>query len=702
MRFSIAPHIALGAAMLTVAFLGSCANSGSSQLASRAIDDYCPILPSRTFPTSTAVNGTAIYEYRVNGNGVASDDGTVMTVVSFLNPAERTYSLTVNSRTYTVTSSLDRTAAQQDVVTKLKALINADSSAGLYAYGIAQLTVTQPGSTTPPTVTNLSRLTISSNNPSARPVRLAEVAVKDSNGTIVQCAETLDDGTFQFQLPSDTGNYTVELRSRSNNARASTYVLNNPSGNNQHIVTTTVSSASNQAQTLLIRARVHEGLIAGAFNILDQLLRAQDYLRNETAGCDVSSNPNYFAGCVPFIKAPIVKVYWSPGVSPGIYINTTGSISYYLNGRYELYLQGGQSGNTTSSDMDQFDNSVIIHEYAHFIEDAFSKPNSPGGSHNGDSIIDPRLAWGEGWANFFQAAVTGDPVYRDTYGTPDCTSACAGTYFNESLDPVGTPNNDAPTQGALGEGNFREFSVARMLWDVIKPIGGSSRFSEIWRAIVISETGMRDIGDPFKTVGRLHHIQTQLSDETTWSTLRLNEEQIPGFSVYATPFARGIPGCTTSLVAMSPVRAPGDNGSFATSDQYRNNDFYRFDHSGGVANLELFYSKSSSDTPDLDLYVYKTKYVFGRAADMLISSAFTGDGCPASGAQTAPTNPFRAQNGCPAKPAGLSSTFGYERGSLALAPGTYMINVQADTSIRAGAATNYMLTLNGQAICPQP
>ncbi len=701
MRFSFQPHIALGLATLTIALLGGCANSGSSQLASRNVDEYCPILPSRTFSDPVNVSGTAIYEYRVNGNGVPSDDGVVLTVTSFLNPAVRSYSLTINSITYTVTSSLDRTSAQQDVVTKLKALINADTAAGLYAYGIAQLTVTQPGATTPPTITGLSRLTVTSTNPSARPIRHAEIAVKNSDGLIVQCAETQNDGTFGFELPENTGAYSIELRSRSNNSRATTYVLNNPSSNLQHSILATVSSQSSTSGVLL-RATVRDGLMGGAFNILDQLLNAQDYLRTETADCDVITNANYFAGCVPFTTAPVVKVYWSPGVSPGIYVNTRGAISYYLNGRYELYLQGGQNGNVTSSDMDHFDNSVIIHEYAHFIEDAFGKPDSPGGGHNGDSIIDPRLAWGEGWANFFQAAVTGDPVYRDTYGTPDCTSACAGTYFNESLDPTGTPVNDAPTQGALGEGNFREFSVARMLWDVIKPVGGASRFSEIWRTMVVSGTGMRTVNDPFKSVGRFHHIQTTLSDEISWSVLRLNEEQIPGFSVYATPFARGVPGCTTALVPMTPVRSPGDNGSFATSDQYRNNDFYRLDHGGGTATLELYYSKSAADAPDLDLYLYKTKYVFGRASDMLISSAFTGDGCPAMGNYSDQTNPFRAQNGCPSKPAGLSSTYGYERGSSVLAPGTYMINVQADTSVRAGANTNYVIFLNGQMICPQP
>lgn len=688
------------ALVIVAVFMAGCAQNSSTQLASRSVDAYCPYLPSKVFASPVTVSGSAVYEYRLNGNGVASDGGVLLTIDAFLTPAARSYSLTVNSRTYTVTSDLAQTSAQQDVVAKLKALINTDAAAGLYAYGVAQLTVTQPGVPGSPSVTGLSRMTIASTNPTARPIRLAEIAVKASSGEIVQCAETAADGTYSFQLPLNSGDYTIEIRARAANSRSNAYILNDPTNNLQHSISATVGSASSTSG-VFIRAPVRGTLTGGAFNILDQLLNAQDYLRTQTANCDQASDRNFFTGCVPFVSAPLVKVYWTPGLSPSIYINSTGSISYYVNTRRELFLQGGQNGNVTSSDMDHFDNSVIIHEYAHFIEDVFGKPDSPGGSHNGDSIIDPRLAWGEGWANFFQAAVTGDPVYRDTYGTPDCTSACAGTYFNESVDPVGVPPNDAPTPGALGEGNFREFSITRMLWDVIKPTGGVSRFAEIWRAIVVAGSGLKSVDDPFKTVGRFHQIQTSLAGTGTWSAIRLNEEQIPGFSVYATPFTLG-GSCATSPVDMKQARSPGDNGSFATSDQYRNNDFYRYDHPGGNFTLELFYSKDPSNPSDLDFYLYRPKYIFGRASDMLMSSAFAGDGCPASGSSSDVNNGFRAQNGCPSPPTGLSSTYGYERSTVALAAGTYMINVQADTTRGAGAATKYVLMLNGQVICPQP
>lgn len=213
---------------------------------------------------------------------------------------------------------------------------------------------------------------------------------------------------------------------------------------------------------------------------------------------------------------------------------------------------------------------------------------------------------------------------------------------------------------------------------------------------------MHDVDDPFKSVGRLLSIQSDLSGVGSWASLRAREEQIPGFSVYATPFLLAVSSCATSPITMTPEKAPGDNGSFTTSDQFRNNDFFRLNHGGGNINLELYYSKSASNSPDLDLYLYRPKYIFGRASDMLLSSAFVGDGCPASGAQSELANPFRGQNGCAIAPTEISPTFGYEKASVVLAAGTYMINVHADTTYTAGSATSYVLILNGQAVCPIP
>jgi hypothetical protein len=692
-------HVACSLAFLAIVLVGGCTQGGSTQLESRALDPYCPHLPSKTFTSPVTISGQGIYEYRVDGNGVASDRGVVFSIDSFVAAATRTYSIEINGRSYSVQSSGNGTTAQLDVAAKLINAINNDTSAGLVAYGNGTVTVTQPATTSPPTVGSLLRTVHASTNPAPRPIRQAEILVKDVKGSIVQCAETADDGSFSFQLPIGGEIYSVELNSRSANSRSNAYVLNNPTENQQHAMKLNINAATD-ISGILFRATVSNGLKGGAFNILDQILNAQDYLRSATGSCDQLGHPTYFINCTPFTSAPLVKVYWSPGVSPSIYVGVSGSISYYLNRRREMYLQGGQSGNVLSSDMDHFDNSVILHEYAHFLEDVFGAPNSPGGSHSGDGIVDPRLAWSEGWANFFQAAVTGDARYRDTYGTPDCESACSGTYFDESLDPVGVPPNDAPTIGALGEGNFREFSVSRLLWDVVKPTGGVSRFSEIWRAFASPSYGMKAADDPFKTVGRFHKIQTDLDNVNSWSSIRLAEEQMPGFWFYATPITLTTGSCSTSPTAMTPVRASFDDGSFARSDQFRSNDFYRIDHTGGTLVTELFYSKDSGNPPDLDIFIYRPTYVFGRSTDILLESAVSGDGCQASGSQTDTSNPFRGINGCPMPPSGLTSTYGYEKATVSLAAGTYMINVKADTAIRAGAPTNYVIMLSGHKLCP--
>ena len=57
---------------------------------------------------------------------------------------------------------------------------------------------------------------------------------------------------------------------------------------------------------------------------------------------------------------------------------------------------------------------MIAHEYGHFLMASFSRESSPGGNHSFGEQLDPRLAWSEGWGNFFGAATTGSAHYIDT------------------------------------------------------------------------------------------------------------------------------------------------------------------------------------------------------------------------------------------------------------------------------------------------
>jgi hypothetical protein len=515
---------------------------------------------------------------------------------------------------------------------------------------------------------------------SPRPIRFAEVRVTDSSGALIQCAETDQSGAFLFSLPNGNSNYTVSVTSRAANSKNSAFVMNNPTANSYYAVSTGINTSQSDPtlSQLHLVAPASGTFEGGAFNILDQILNTQEFLRNSTRDCDQSGSSNFFHNCIPFTVAPSVNVYWSPGLNPGKYVGESSAISFYINGKKELYILGGINGDTEVSDMDHFDNSVIIHEYSHFIEDQFSYPSSPGGSHTGNGIIDPRLAWGEGWADFLQAAVTGSPIYRDTYGHVGCVSPtpgslCTGVNFNESLE---FPTSDLPSSiGGIGEGNFREFSVARALWSALvqTPTSPATYFSEIWTAFTGQLNSLRIAHNPFNHIGHLHVLQQQqASPHSDWTEIRNHEQQAGDLSAFATPLVSPLSdgSCPYTPSTMNIVKTGLDNGSFATSDLMRNNDFYAYHHPGGDVTITLNLSSADGNV-DLDLYLLEKTYLFGDKKYWI-----------------------RASNTSGSSSESIHATLGADN---------YMIHVMAYTGIYPSPTTRvaaYRLTINGVAVCP--
>jgi hypothetical protein len=664
----------------------SSGGSGGGGASSKPLPTYCPYLPSKAFSPAWTIQGKAYYEFRVMGDGEVSDSKRTITVAAGI--AGDAYTLSVNgtSHTYTCAGTLGSncataTAAASWMATNINADYSGIAAATASGANIVVSPVTEGDAlTTTLTTGNFTYPTLSPSaalNPNPHkdpnPIRFAEVSVTDSAGNVVQCAETDSAGAFSFQLPRDSSTYTIRVLSGSNNSSNTAYVMTNPTANDLYSISTTVVASANSSNTRLV-AKATGSLEGGAFNILDQISNAQSYLRTQTANCSSSGQTNYVPDCDPVTDIPMISVYWTPGLTPAVYRGGTGPISYYLNGQRTLWIQGGLNGDTDNTDMDQFDNSVIIHEYGHFIEDMFGRPDSPGGSHNGNAVIDARLAWGEGWADFFQAAVTGNPYYRDTFGHIGCSgtppsgqSSCYGASFNENVDT--SPTLDIPT--ATGEGNFREFSVTRLLYAVVKP-GGTKNFSEIWTALHGPTSGMKAVADRFKSIGRLHKIQLATAGHSDWSSYRTTEKQTGDLSGYGTPFNSS---CASTSQAMAVRMTAADNASFAKSDQFRNNDFYTYAHPGGTFNLQL--SWSGANQVDLDVYIYKEGYAYGDSSSMAASSAVNNFG-----------------------------TSGTESISTSLPAGNYMINVMAFTGNYAASTatynTTYNLTLNGAPVCPTP
>lgn len=655
----------LGAMALSLATLSACGTHiDDSSSNKQPVAAYCPYVTSpRSFTSSMTVTGTARYQYRIDGNGMVPDGTNAFKPVT-VGTSPITTSLRINNVPVSSLCSSDCTLT--NIVQKLVTDINNTSGlGGVKAHGLSAVGLYRPSGAGAMAVTNLSNLAFID----ANPIRYAEVRVTNAAGDIVQCAETNASGQFSLSLPNDGAAYRVSVLARSSNASNTAYVMNNPTDNQPYALTQTVQSTSGAALNFLAMAT---GTLEGAaFNILDQIAKTQEYLRAQTANCNNVGSANYFQGCRPFTVAPMVYAYWTPGIAPGTFFGSNSGASFYLNGERELYILGGKNGDTTVSDMDHFDNTIIIHEYGHFIEDQYGRPDSPGGTHNGRYIIDPRLAWSEGWANYLQATVTGIPYYRDTSGY--VATGC-GTDCSESLgfmEPL-----QADTRWVMhdlasddGEGNFREFSISRILWAVTR---STSPFAEVWSAIA-GNNGMRYNNNEFNSVSSFHVARISNANATNWTTALSNEKHRPNLTDYTTPLTVSA-SCSPATVAMPITKESRDTGSFATADQFHSNDFYVYQHTGGALSVQLAWS--GSDAADLDLYVYKPNYVFGDSTTM-------------AGKDDSQSN----------------STSGAASVSGNLAAGTYLINVMGYTGIYGTLGvrnTTYSLSINGVRACPAP
>ena len=440
----------------------------------------------------------------------------------------------------------------------------------------------------------------------ARPIRFAEVDVTTASGAVVACFETSATGSFGGSVPDDLGALTVKVKSRSNNStELLASVLNCPEENVPYSVSGTYDPAS--PASLTISATYTGEVLSAAFNILDQFYEANEFLRSKVGTCSGDCT------AVPTTVSRI-QAYWVKGFNPNAYFNAASSpVSFYIPGYSRLFILGGIGGDVDTTDTDHFDNSVILHEYGHFLEDIASDTDSPGGSHSGNKIIDPRLAWSEGFGNFIQAAITGSPYYVDSVGN---SSGTASNTFNISLETsVGCTNGcDIPT--AAGEGNFREFSVARLLWDVFDTTGESGDddvndgFIDIWRSMT-SSTGLKNPLEGFRSISLLHDYQA--SELTpSWATLRSAHDhgRTEDYGQYIKPSGSG--SCSFSMTPfidnneLYTVKNHFNNSSQydAYTNQFDNSDMYYYENSSGNVTLTVASTTTSGLESDLDVYVF--------------------------------------------------------------------------------------------------
>jgi hypothetical protein len=251
-----------------------------------------------------------------------------------------------------------------------------------------------------------------------RPVeaRSAEVAVVlDAGSTVLATALTSDDGSYTLRYTATAG-AMVHIMVTARSTTALRPVRVNRTQNAVHAFGgTSFAAAATATQDVLV---TDASGVSEAFNVLDMGVYAFDVVRDEMGATPVQ-----------------LTARWSRGSNQG---------TYYSNGA--IFLLGA------ASDDDGYDDTVILHEIGHFVEDRFGRTDSPGGSHDG-SPTDPNLAWSEGCSTYFAMAVRNRPHYMDSN---------SGGGWGYDADTTVTALTGSPTLGS----DISEDTVSEVLWDI--------------------------------------------------------------------------------------------------------------------------------------------------------------------------------------------------------------------------------------------
>lgn len=407
------------------------------------------------------------------------------------------------------------------------------------------------------------------------PIKFAEVAVYDSSNQIVQCGRTdisgnlkALDATSNLLIPKKAGQFTVRVFARMNHdltkVTASAVVKQDKYTNEVYFISGLASSngIDDTNINLLAYARQTESLTVdgGAFNILNDIFTAYKFLDDNTGTTPISCLNNKF------------NIYWKLGFNPAQYVYPDKNPVLLANATFydpkisSLFISGGKLGNFTFESAAHFDDYVIIHEFAHHIENSCGSLLSPGGPHYIITRTDPRLAWAEGWANYFAAEVmynyvvktsenslTINPEFKNKMQTAGIANTSwtylfASEGFSDSAQNIGSGNGfmfdltkagnnpDSWQMGGYigqafdkvdptrypGEGHFREGAITRGLFKLSNTCGGTCitaspiPFEAMWKSMD-KITGIGQAGYTFKSSA---NFMERLKALSTWDAAK--------------------------------------------------------------------------------------------------------------------------------------------------------------------------------------
>ncbi len=326
---------------------------------------------------------------------------------------------------------------------------------------ISGSTVTVQGNVTYQRIGQLNTGALDYSSISNLPVRGATVELL-SGTTVLASLPTSDTGQYVFTTAPGSTTLAIrvrtELKQVSGVAQWDVTVRDNTNSNALYVMqSTNFNSGLGHTQNLLAASgwggsSYTSARVAGPFAILDTIYESQKKI--------LSVQPN--------AQFPLLKVFWS------LNNNTTGNgqisdgdigTSFFVElasagviSERQLYILG-----QANDDTDEYDSSVVAHEWGHYYQSAFSRDDSTGGRHGGgDDRLDRRIAFSEGWGNAWSGIVLSKSNYSDSSGT------------GQNSGFVLPLNSGYATGSGGSKGWFREQSIQYILWSLSNQTGFQS------------------------------------------------------------------------------------------------------------------------------------------------------------------------------------------------------------------------------------
>lgn len=313
------------------------------------------------------------------------------------------------------------------------------------------------------------------------PARRVRVEAIDSvNSSVVASTSTDDSGNYRIDVPAGrsvkvrvharmvaTGYLPDGIAGSPESCSGSSWdvrVVDNTNSRAGYALTSSSvysAAASNQNFTPAIARSggVYTDRAAAPFALLDTILREIELV------CQADAS----------IAMPLVLVHWSVNNEAISGTKSQGQIStsHYTRENVSgigssvpvIYILGKEDNDT-----DEYDDHVVAHEFGHYLEDNLYRSDSIGGGHFLGEMIDPRVAFGEGFGNAISAMTFDDSVYIDTAGEDQI----GGFAIDVNVDP-----GSSSTPSSIYRSVYSEFAVQHVLWKLFKNRGNFDRIHTV-------------------------------------------------------------------------------------------------------------------------------------------------------------------------------------------------------------------------------